>query len=53
MVIHSNHAIRSGLLPFHHKDPFDRVLADQAPELGIPIPSKDAIFDLYGVERIW
>jgi PIN domain nuclease of toxin-antitoxin system len=47
------HAIRSGLLPFHHRDPFDRLLAAQALELNIPLISRDAIFDEYGVERIW
>jgi PIN domain nuclease of toxin-antitoxin system len=47
------HAIRSGLLPLHHRDPFDRLLAAQSLELGVPIISIDAIFERYGVERIW
>jgi PIN domain nuclease of toxin-antitoxin system len=47
------HAIRSGLLPLHHRDPFDRLLAAQSLELGVPIISIDAIFDRYSVERIW
>jgi PIN domain nuclease of toxin-antitoxin system len=47
------HAIRSGLLPFHHRDPFDRLLAAQSLELVIPLISIDAIFDRYGVQRIW
>jgi PIN domain nuclease of toxin-antitoxin system len=46
-------AIRSGLLPRHHKDPFDRLLAVQALDLRIPLISLDEIFDLYGVTRIW
>jgi len=46
-------AIRSGLLPFHHRDPFDRLLAAQSLELGVPLISIDAIFDRYGVERVW
>jgi PIN domain nuclease of toxin-antitoxin system len=45
--------IRGGRLPAHHKDPFDRLLAAQALELGVPIISRDKIFDLYGVKRIW
>jgi PIN domain nuclease of toxin-antitoxin system len=45
--------IRSGLLPRHHKDPFDRLLAAQALDLRIPIVSRDAILDAYGVRRIW
>ncbi len=53
LQIHPLHAIRSGLLPFHHRDPFDRLLAAQALELAVPLISIDPIFDRYGVERIW
>ncbi len=35
------HAIRSGLLPFHHRDPFDRLLAAQSLELNVALISKD------------
>jgi PIN domain nuclease of toxin-antitoxin system len=45
--------IRSGRLPLHHRDPFDRLLAAQALELRIPIVSRDRVFDLYGVKRVW
>ena len=48
-----SHVIRSGMLPWHHKDPFDRLLAAQALELRIPMVSRDRIFDLYGVSRVW
>ena len=48
-----SHVIRAGMLPMHHRDPFDRLMAAQALELGIPIVSRDRIFDLYGVKRIW
>jgi PIN domain nuclease of toxin-antitoxin system len=51
--ITTTQAIRSGLLPLHHKDPFDRLLAAQALELRIPIVSRDRVFDLYGVKRVW
>lgn len=40
-------------LPFHHKDPFDRLLADQALAEGIPIVSADVALDPYGVQRVW
>jgi PIN domain nuclease of toxin-antitoxin system len=46
-------AIRSGLLPVHHKDPFDRLLAAQALDLGVALLSRDQVFDMYGVRRIW
>jgi PIN domain nuclease of toxin-antitoxin system len=46
-------AVSSGRLPFYHRDPFDRLLAAQALDLGIPIVSRDRVFDLYGAKRIW
>jgi PIN domain nuclease of toxin-antitoxin system len=51
--ISARHAIRAGLLPPHHKDPFDRMLAAQCQAESIPIISNDRIFELYGVNRIW
>ena len=45
--------IRSGYLPRHHKDPFDQLLIAQALDLNVPILSRDEIFDLYGVQRVW
>jgi PIN domain nuclease of toxin-antitoxin system len=47
------HVIRAGRLPSHHRDPFDRLLAAQALDLRVPILSRDRVFDLYGVKRIW
>jgi PIN domain nuclease of toxin-antitoxin system len=47
------HVIRGGRLPAHHRDPFDRLLAAQALDLRIPIISRDRVFDLYGVKRVW
>jgi PIN domain nuclease of toxin-antitoxin system len=49
----SEHAIRAGLLPLHHRDPFDRLLVAQAQATGWPIISADPVFDHYGVPRIW
>jgi PIN domain nuclease of toxin-antitoxin system len=40
-------------LPFHHRDPFDRVLVAQAMVEQIPVVSADAVFDAYGVTRMW
>ncbi|MGA7460784.1 MAG: type II toxin-antitoxin system VapC family toxin [Candidatus Korobacteraceae bacterium] len=53
LPIESAHAIRAGLLPLHHRDPFDRMLAAQAQVTGWPIISADRVFDYYGVRRIW
>jgi PIN domain nuclease of toxin-antitoxin system len=40
-------------LPWRHRDPFDRLLAAQALEEEIAIVSRDAVFDAYGVMRVW
>lgn len=40
-------------LPFHHKDPFDRLLVAQAMVEAIPIVSVDAALHPYGVRRLW
>ena len=40
-------------LPFHHRDPFDRLLAAQSLMMNMPILSRDTAFDLYEVERLW
>ena len=40
-------------LPFHHRDPFDRLLVAQSLTDRIPIVSADPILDLYGIARIW
>ena len=53
MEIGPLYRIRAGLLPLHHRDPFDRLLAAQSLELDIPLISADKIFDHYGVKRVW
>ena len=40
-------------LPFHHKDPFDRVIIAQAMTEGLPIATKDVMFSAYAVNCIW
>ena len=43
---------RAGSLPFHHRDPFDRLIIAEAQARGLPILSTDEQLDAYGVERI-
>lgn len=47
------HTFRLIGLPDHHKDPFDRLLIAQALVEGVPVVSADAVFDAYGLTRIW
>lgn len=47
------HATFVETLPQHHKDPFDRLLVAQTTIEKPPLVSADAIFDQYGVTRLW
>ncbi|HEY2381584.1 MAG TPA: hypothetical protein VGK48_10450 [Terriglobia bacterium] len=39
-------------LPFHHRDPFDRLIISQAIVEGIPVVVEDRLFDLYPIQRL-
>jgi len=45
--------MRVAHLPFHHRDPFDRLLTAQALEEDLAIVSRDPQFEPYGVKRLW
>jgi PIN domain nuclease of toxin-antitoxin system len=47
------HVARVATLPFHHRDPFDRLLAAQALDESLAIVSADRIFSRYDVKRVW
>ncbi len=53
LSISVEHALRAGLLPGSHRDPFDRMLIAQAQAENLPILSKEVIFDAFGLRRIW
>lgn len=44
---------RLSVLPFHHRDPFDRMLVAQALVDDIAVVSADKVLDSYGVRRHW
>jgi PIN domain nuclease of toxin-antitoxin system len=46
------HGDMAGELPFHHKDPFDRMLIAQAQCESLVIVSKDGLFSNYSVQLI-
>jgi PIN domain nuclease of toxin-antitoxin system len=48
-----SHTLHVATLPFHHRDPFDRLLIAQSLIEGIPLISIDTLFDTYGVSRLW
>ena len=47
------HLVRLHTLPFHHRDPFDRLLIVQAMEEGADIISGDRNFPMYPVRIVW
>jgi PIN domain nuclease of toxin-antitoxin system len=53
LEIQLRHAALVETLPPHHKDPFDRLLIAQPSCEGFSIIAMDAIFDRYGVSRLW
>src|SRR6202162_508200 len=53
LPISADHGIRAGLLPGPHKDPFDRMLIAQSQTENIPIITNEAVFESYGVRRLW
>jgi PIN domain nuclease of toxin-antitoxin system len=48
-----SHAAKVVVLPFHHRDPFDRLIISQALVEGFPVVGSDKTFDAYGVQRFW
>ena len=53
LAISVDHAVRAGLLPGPHKDPFDRMLIAQSQAENVPILSNDKALDAYRVRRLW
>jgi PIN domain nuclease of toxin-antitoxin system len=47
------HAAAAEQLPFHHRDPFDRLIVAQAQTDRLRIVTKDAVFRKYGLQTIW
>jgi PIN domain nuclease of toxin-antitoxin system len=47
------HAAAVEHLPFHHYDPFDRLLIAQALSERFAVITRDRVFRKYGVEVIW
>ena len=45
--------IKLTTLPFHHRDPFDRLIIAQGLVEELSIISVDTVFDAYGINREW
>lgn len=53
LQIDMTHIVAVTKLPFHHRDPFDRLLIAQAMVEQISIVSGDLAFDSYSIKRLW
>jgi PIN domain nuclease of toxin-antitoxin system len=53
LPISIEHATTVEGLPLHQRDPFDRMLIAQAMVDGLTTVGADAVFDQYGVARLW
>jgi PIN domain nuclease of toxin-antitoxin system len=53
LQVQLNHVLALDELPFHHKDPFDRLLVAQARIEGMEIATADPVFSKYDVKVIW
>ena len=47
------HLSHLSVLPFYHRDPFDRLLIVQSIAESLPIIGCDQVFDQYSVDRRW
>lgn len=53
LPIELRHAAKTEKLPFHHRDPFDRLLIAQAMAEKMTIVTADQIFATYGAITLW
>ena len=53
LPISFEHTLQLSLLPFFHRDPFDRILIAQARSEKISIIGKDDLFTEYDVKLVW
>ena len=53
LSINAEHLEQLKRLPFHHKDPFDRLIIAQSLTENIPIITKDDLFKRYTKNLLW
>lgn len=53
LTINIDHIWALENLPYHHRDPFDRLLIAQPQSEGMTLVSGDGIFALYNVDLLW
>ncbi|HST39213.1 MAG TPA: type II toxin-antitoxin system VapC family toxin [Conexibacter sp.] len=53
LPVSADHAAAVEHLPWHHRDPFDRLLVAQAEIEGAALVSRDGHLAAYGVQLVW
>jgi PIN domain nuclease of toxin-antitoxin system len=53
LPIRPQHCEAAAMLPFHHRDPFDRLLIAQAATEGLSVVTSDQRFTSYGIQVVW
>lgn len=53
LMLRHDHAKTAGLLPLHHRDPFDRMIAAQALVERLTVVTCDRQFAAFGCETLW
>lgn len=53
LPITANHILTNTTLPFHHRDPFDRLIIAQAKSEDLKLISKDGQFKVYNINTAW
>jgi PIN domain nuclease of toxin-antitoxin system len=53
LPIEFSHVAAVVSLPFHHRDPFDRLMIAQAKVEKLQVVGSDQAWDAYGIDRIW
>ena len=51
--IREKHLLALQQLPFHHRDPFDRIIISQSISEEITLISKDSVFNEYDITLLW
>ncbi|MBL6985912.1 MAG: type II toxin-antitoxin system VapC family toxin [Methylobacter sp.] len=53
LPIETNHIFALADLPYHHKDPFDRLLLTQSKIESLNLASADTVFQQYEIDLFW
>jgi len=53
LPVRVSHIAKVISLPFHHRDPFDRMIVAQCVAESLSVVSLDSVFDKYSLRRLW